>query len=68
MGFKVHHPGGYDSFGDEDSYAFNDAGLLVIRIGDGGGQLTYSPHAWSVVEEPGKDDVYLKSERFRLPR
>ncbi|MDX6365111.1 MAG: hypothetical protein QOK30_187, partial [Nocardioidaceae bacterium] len=50
---------------DEASYEFNDAGLLVIRLGAGGGSLTYSPQAWTVVEEPNSDGGYhLQSGRF----
>jgi hypothetical protein len=65
MAFKLHNAAGYESFPDDASYEFNDAGLLVIRLGAGGGSLTYSPQAWTVVEEPNRDGGYhLQSGRF----
>jgi hypothetical protein len=37
----------------------------VIRPGAGGGSLTYSPQAWTVVEEPNRNGGYhLQSGRF----
>jgi hypothetical protein len=65
MAFKLHNAAGYESFSDDASYEFNDAGLLVVRLGAGGGILTYSPQAWTVVEEPNDDGGYhLQSGRF----
>jgi hypothetical protein len=65
MAFKLHNAAGYESFTDEASYEFNDAGLLVVRLGADGGRLTYSPQAWTVVEEPSHDGGYhLRSGRF----
>ena len=65
MGFKVHSGTGYDTFGDGVSYSFNEAGLLVIHLGARGGRLTYSPHAWTVVEEPDNNGNYHRqSGRF----
>lgn len=58
MGFKVHSATGYDTFGNSISYNFNEAGLLVIHLGPDGGRLTYSPHAWTVIEEPDGDGNY----------
>jgi hypothetical protein len=68
MAFKVHHPAGYDDFGPDATYTFNGAGLLVIHLGPTGGRLTYAPSAWTVVEEPDDDGVYLKTERFSHSR
>jgi hypothetical protein len=65
MAFKVHNAAGYESYADDASYEFNRAGLLVIRLGGEGGVLTYSPQAWTVVEEPDHDGGYhLQSGRF----
>jgi hypothetical protein len=58
MGFKVHNASGYESYADDATYGFNEAGLLVIKLGGNGGMLTYSPHAWTVVEEPDHDGGY----------
>lgn len=52
MAFRVHNASSYDEFGDDDSYNFNEAGLLVVHLGLDGGRLTYSPHAWTVIEQP----------------
>jgi hypothetical protein len=68
MGFRVHHPSGYESFDGDATYNFNEAGLLVIHLGNQGGRLTYSPNAWTVVEEPSDEGQYLKSEPFRHAR
>jgi hypothetical protein len=65
MAFKVHNAAGYESFPDDAAYEFNDAGLLVVRLGADGGRLTYSPQAWTVVEEPARGgDYHLQSGRF----
>ena len=65
MGFKVHSATGYDTFEDGISYNFNEAGLLVVHLGHDGGRLTYSPHAWTVVEEPdGAGKCHRQSGRF----
>jgi hypothetical protein len=65
MKFKVHNPSGYESFSDEATYSFNEAGLLVLHLGSDGGRLTYSSAAWTVVEEPNQDgDYHLQSGRF----
>jgi hypothetical protein len=65
MGFRVHGASGYTSFGDEDSYNFNAAGLLVIHVGGPeGARLTYSPHAWRVVEQPDNAGEYVASHRI----
>jgi hypothetical protein len=64
MGFKVHHAWGSDMFEDEVSYSFNEADLLVIHLGRDGARLTYSPHAWTVVEEPDKNGKFLQRDRF----
>lgn len=63
MGFQVHYPSGCDRFEDGDSYNFNEAGLLVIHLGRNGGRLTYSPNAWTVVEEPNDADEYLLGDK-----
>jgi hypothetical protein len=65
MAFKVHHAAGYDSFGDGVTYNFNEAGLLVLHLGPDGGRLTFSPHAWTVVEEPDRNgEFYRQRGRF----
>ncbi|MGI8613480.1 MAG: hypothetical protein ACR2KL_06000 [Nocardioidaceae bacterium] len=64
MKFKVHNASGFDTFEGGATYTFNEAGLLVVHIADGGGRLTYSPQAWKVVEEPGEDGKYLQGDRF----
>jgi hypothetical protein len=65
MEFKVHTASGYESYSDESTYNFNAAGLLVIHLGSEGGRLTYSPHAWTVVEEADSQGKYhLQSGRF----
>jgi hypothetical protein len=65
MAFKVHHAAGYDSFGDGVTYNFNEAGLLVLHLGHDGGRLTFSPHAWTVVEEPDRSgEFYRQRGRF----
>lgn len=65
MGFRLHNSAGYDSFDDETTYNFNETGLLVIHLADDGGRLTYSPHAWTVVEEPDRDGIYhMQKGRF----
>ena len=65
MGFKVHKASGYDDFGKDATYSFNEAGLLVVHLGRDGGRLTYSPQAWTVVEEPDAAGDYLPADRFR---
>lgn len=64
MGFKVHNASGYDDFDKDATYSFNEAGLLVVHLGRGGGRLTYSPQAWTVVEEPDASGEYLQGYRF----
>jgi hypothetical protein len=60
MGFRVHGASGYTDFADGDSYNFNAAGLLVIHVGGPeGARLTYSPHAWRVVEQPDPAGTYV---------
>jgi hypothetical protein len=60
MGFKIHSASGEAQFGQDAIYSFNQAGLLVINLGRRGGRLTYSPHAWTLVEEPDDDGRYLE--------
>jgi hypothetical protein len=59
MEFRVHNAAGYDSYGEDATYTFNEAGLLVVHLGRDGGRLTYSPQAWTAVEEPDKQGGYL---------
>lgn len=59
MGFRIHNASGYDSYDGEATYSFNEAGLLVVHLGRKGGRLTYSPRAWTVVEEPDTQGTYL---------
>ena len=58
MAFRVHNASTYDDFDGDDSYNFNEAGLLVIHLGLKGGRPTYSPQAWTVVEEPDPAGEY----------
>lgn len=44
--------------------ASNEAGLLVVHLRRGGGRLTYSPQAWTVIEEPDAAGQYLPAGRF----
>ena len=60
MGFKIHSASGQARFGHDAIYSFNQAGLLVVHLGRGGGRLTYSPHAWTLVEEPDDGGHYLQ--------
>jgi hypothetical protein len=60
MGFKIHSASGQSRFGHDAIYSFNQAGLLVVHLGRGGGRLTYSPHAWTLVEEPDDGGRYLQ--------
>lgn len=63
MGFRIHGASGYEEFDNDATYTFNEAGLLVVHLGRGGGRLTYSPEAWRMVEEPDQHGKYLKGER-----
>ena len=67
MAFKVHHAAGYDTFGDDITYSFNEAGLLIVHLGPGGGRLTFSPHAWTVAEEPDHNGAFYR-QRGRFSR
>jgi hypothetical protein len=60
MGFKIRSASGEAKFGPDAIYSFNQAGLLVVHLGRGGGRLTYSPHAWACVEEPDDAGRYLQ--------
>jgi len=53
MEFRVHNAAGYDSYGEDATYTFNEAGLLVVHLGRDGGRLTYSPQAWTAVSPNG---------------
>ena len=59
MEFRVHNASGYDNYGDDATYTFNVAGLLVVHLGRNKGKLTYSPRAWTIVEEPDNEGNYL---------
>ena len=63
MGFRIHGASGYEEFDKDATYTFNEAGLLVVHLGRGGGRLTYSPEAWRLVEEPGDDGKYQQLDR-----
>jgi hypothetical protein len=58
MAFRLHTQSGVETFGEEASYSFNEAGLLVVHLGGGKGRLTYSAQTWRVVEEPDKSGDY----------
>lgn len=65
MAFKLHHGAGYDTFGDDVTYNFNEAGLLVVHLGPKGGNLTFSPNAWTVIEQPDSNgEFYQQRGRF----
>lgn len=61
MGFQLHTTDGYENFTDDASYEFNDAGLLVVTTGEGN-QRTYSPNAWTFIDEPAPEAT------SRIPR
>lgn len=52
MSFRLHGAveGVEATYGDDAEYHF-DHGVLVVRPGDGR-RLTYSPNAWTYIEEP----------------
>ncbi len=56
MTFTLHTTHSEETFGDAARYTFNKAGLLVVRTGDGR-QRTYSPNAWTYIEEPQVDST-----------
>ena len=58
MGFRVHNPTGYEELGDQASYTFNEAGLLVVHLGVHAGRVTYTSNAWTAVEEPDRTGKY----------
>lgn len=64
MGFRVHSASSHEQFDQQATYTFNEAGLLVVHLGGRGGRLTYSPQAWTVVEEPDRDDQYREGSWF----
>lgn len=51
MDFTLHTADGYENFRDEDRYWFDkDHGHLITLRGNGE-RKTYSPNAWSFIEE-----------------
>lgn len=61
MAFTLQGPAGTQTYGDDASYRFADHGILVIHTADGH-SLTFSPAAWSVLDDgaPG-DRMHLLS-------
>ncbi len=55
MAFTLHGPKDSQLYGDEAHYRFNDHGLLVVHTGDGH-ELTFSPSAWSILEDGAPGD------------
>ena len=50
-------PSGVVEFGDRASYNFNTAGLLVVTADDGT-RLTYSPVAWTRIEDKPNASIW----------
>ncbi len=65
MAFRLHDNSGYQDFDDGATYTFNEAGLLVIHLSNNGSRLTYSPHAWNLVEESDTAGDYAEAGRRR---
>lgn len=55
MAFTLLGPEGSQVYGDDASYRFADHGLLVIQTADGH-ELTFSPAAWSVLDDGAPGD------------
>jgi hypothetical protein len=58
MAFRVHNASTYDDFDGDDSYNFNEAGLLVIHLGLKGRKADLFATSWTVVEEPDPAGEY----------
>lgn len=59
MGFKLFTDAEVElvEFGDRSSYQFNAAGFLVV-ITDEGKRITFSPNAWSRIEDHPNASVW----------
>jgi hypothetical protein len=55
MAFTLQGPDGPQIYGDEARYRFGDHGLLIINTADGH-ELTFSPNAWSVLDDGAPGD------------
>jgi hypothetical protein len=64
MAFTLRGPEGSQTYGDDERYRFNDHGMLVIYTADGH-ELTFSPAAWSVLDDgaPGDRMHVLSGDR-----